>query len=47
MENLIISPDKIAKIVKENPDLSEEFIKDILLAKEEIAAGKGEPYIFD
>ena len=31
---------RIGKIVEENPDLSYEFIKSILIAQEEIKAGK-------
>jgi hypothetical protein len=38
---------KIGKIVEENPDLTYEFIKNVLLAKEEVQQGKTEPYIFD
>jgi hypothetical protein len=38
---------RIGKIAEENPDLSFEFIKAILNAKEEILAGHIEPYSFD
>lgn len=38
---------KIGKIAEENPDLTYEFIKNILIAKEELVAGKLEPYNFD
>ncbi len=38
---------KIGKIVEENPDLSYEFIKDILLAKAEIDNGLVDDYEFD
>jgi hypothetical protein len=37
---------KIGKIAEENPDLSYEFIKDILIAQGEIAAGMVEEYTF-
>ncbi len=37
---------KIGKIVEENPDLPYEFIKDILISKEEVAAGEVTPYEF-
>lgn len=36
---------KIGKIVEDNPDLSYEFIKDALLAREEISAGKATKYV--
>jgi ParD-like antitoxin of type II bacterial toxin-antitoxin system len=38
---------KIGKIAEENPDLSFEFIKTILNAREEVLAGQVEPYLFD
>lgn len=38
---------KIGKIVEENPELSYEFIKKILIAKEEAARDNVEPYSFD
>ena len=38
---------KIGKIAEENPDLSFEFIKSILSAREEALEGQVEPYIFD
>ncbi|MBL1242442.1 MAG: hypothetical protein COB13_011375 [OCS116 cluster bacterium] len=38
---------KIGKIAEENPDLTYNFIKDMLLAKAELAAGMVEPYEFD
>lgn len=37
---------KIGKIAEENPDLSYEFIKDILLAAEEVRDGDTLPYEF-
>ena len=37
---------KIGKIVEENPDLTYEFIKGILIAQEEAEAGKLKPYKF-
>ena len=36
----------IGKIVDENPDLPLPLIQEILLAKEEIRAGMGTPYVF-
>ena len=38
---------RVGKLVEENPDLTYEFIKDILIAEKEVEAGKVEPYIFD
>lgn len=38
---------KIGKMAEENPDLSYEFIRDILLAKAEIDNGLVENYDFD
>lgn len=38
---------KIGKIAEENPDLTYEFIKDILIAQQEAKAGKLETYQFD
>lgn len=35
---------KIGKIAEENPDLTYEFIKNILIAKQEAHVGKLEPY---
>lgn len=37
---------RIGKIAEENPDLSYEFIKNILIAEEEAEAGKLKPYKF-
>ena len=37
---------KIGKIAEENPEFNYEFIKDILIAKEESSAGDLEPYEF-
>lgn len=37
---------KIGKIAEENPDLSYNFIKDMLLAKAELEAEQVEPYEF-
>ena len=37
---------RIGKIAEENPDLSYEFIKNILIAEEEAEAGKLKPYRF-
>ncbi len=36
----------IGQIVDENPDLPLPLIQEILLAKEEIRAGLGTPYVF-
>lgn len=38
---------KIGKIVEENPDLTYEFIKDILIAQEEARVHKLVPYAFE
>jgi hypothetical protein len=38
---------QIGKIVEENPDLTYNFIKDILLAKSEVEAGEVEAYTFE
>jgi len=38
--------DKIAKIMKDNPDLPYEFVRGILIALEELKDGLGEPYKF-
>lgn len=38
---------KIGKIAEENPDLTYEMIKDILISLQEVEEGKVEPYIFD
>lgn len=35
---------RIGKIAEENPDLTYEFIKNILISQHEAAAGKLEPY---
>lgn len=43
----IISEEKIIRLAEENPDLTHEFIKNILIAQQETMAGKGEPYLFD
>jgi hypothetical protein len=37
---------KIGKIAEENPDLNFELIKNILLAQQEVKAGKVESYAF-
>jgi len=37
---------KIGKIAEENPDLTYEFIKSILIAQQEAHSGKLEPYHF-
>lgn len=36
---------KIGEIAEENPDLTYEFIKEVLLAREEITAGKVTKYV--
>ena len=38
---------RIGKIAEENPDLTYEFIKAILLAEQEIEEGEVKPYTFD
>jgi hypothetical protein len=38
---------RIGKIAEENPELSFEFIKAILNARQEVLAGQVEPYSFD
>lgn len=38
---------KIGKIAEENPDLTYEFIKNILIAQQELEAGQGDSYSFD
>jgi hypothetical protein len=37
---------RIGKIAEENPDLPYSFIKDILIAQQEVAEGETEPYNF-
>ncbi len=37
---------KIGKIAEENPDLPFEFIKKVLLSKQEMLIGEVEPYTF-
>ncbi len=34
------------KIMKDNPDLSYEFVRQLLIAQAEVAAGKVEPFKF-
>ncbi|MDR3550749.1 MAG: ParD-like family protein [Candidatus Babeliales bacterium] len=38
---------KIGRLAEENPDLTYEFIKDLLIAQQEAKAGKLERYSFD
>ncbi len=38
---------KIGRLAEENPGLTYEFIKDILIAEQEMLAGKLEAYKFD
>lgn len=38
---------KIGKIIEENPDLTYDFIKTLLIAQEEVKLGKFEPYRFE
>ena len=38
---------KIGKIAEDNPDLTYEFIKNLLIARQESAAKQLEPYQFD
>ncbi len=37
---------KIGRIAEENPDLTYEFVKKILISLNEIEQGLGEPYVF-
>ena len=36
---------RIGKIAEDNPDLTYEFIRDVLLAQEEVAAGRATKYV--
>jgi hypothetical protein len=38
---------KIGRIAEENPDLTYEFIKNILIAQQEVLAEYVEPYLFE
>lgn len=38
---------KIGRLAEENPDLTYDFIKNLLISQEEARAGNVEPYIFD
>jgi hypothetical protein len=38
---------KIGKVAEENPDLTYEFIKNILISQQEAKAERLEPYSFD
>ncbi|MBA2306542.1 hypothetical protein H0W26_00170 [Candidatus Dependentiae bacterium] len=38
---------KIGRIAEENPDLTYELVKSILIAQQEVQAGNLEPYDFD
>jgi len=38
---------KIGRLAEENPDLTYEFIKNILIAQQEIEAEKFEAYVFE
>ena len=38
---------KIGRIAEENPDLTYDLIKNILIAQQEALAGKLEPYLFN
>jgi hypothetical protein len=46
-EARIISKALIEKLAEENPDLTYAFIKNILIAQQEAAAGRLEEYHFD
>ncbi|WP_430737028.1 hypothetical protein [Psychrobacter sp. VH5] len=35
---------KIKRIMQDNPDLSYEFVRQLLIAKDEVEAGRVEPY---
>ncbi|PSL10934.1 ParD-like antitoxin of type II ParDE toxin-antitoxin system [Marinobacterium halophilum] len=37
---------KIGKIMEDNPDFSYDFVKQVIISKAEIEAGKFEPYNF-
>ncbi len=37
---------KIKRIMQDNPDLSYEFVRQLLIAQAEVAAGKVEPFKF-
>jgi hypothetical protein len=37
---------KMGELAEENPDLPLSLIQDILLGKEQIKAGEGNPYVF-
>jgi len=38
---------KIGRMIEENPDLTYDMIKEILIGLQEVEEGKVEPYIFD
>lgn len=38
---------KIKNIMQDNPDLSYEFVRQLLIAQAEVDAGKVEPFYFD
>ena len=38
--------EKIKQIMQDNPDLSYEFVRQLLIAQAEVAAGKVEPFKF-
>ena len=38
---------KIGKMMEDNPDLPYEFVKQAIISKAELDAGKTEPYEFD
>lgn len=40
------SSEKIKKIMQDNPDLSYEFVRQLLIAQAEVEAGQVEPYVF-
>lgn len=37
---------KIKRIIQDNPNLSYEFVRQLLIAQDEVAAGKVEPFEF-
>jgi len=45
--NRVKDLEKINKVALANPDLTHDFIKNILKAQQEAAAGKLEPYRFE
>lgn len=38
---------KIKQVMRDNPDLSDEFVRQLLIAQAEVRAGKVEPFEFE